>query len=601
MPRIKQLPVHEAHKIAAGQVVERPANVVKELVENAIDAQATQITIYIEHAGKQLIRIADNGVGMDAQDAHLCFHHHATSKISSIDDLSFIQTFGFRGEALSSIAAVSIVELVTKDADSPQGISLTLENGIVTKEEQCTRTNGTDIAVKNLFYNIPARKKFLKTDDTEWRQINTLFQAFCFDYPQIHFKLLHNDLMVHNCPPVNAPIERVAQLWDATMTSHLLPLNAQEKKQEFSITGFISHHHYARYDRSQIFFFVNSRWVKNNTLSKALIKGYLNVLPADRYPAACVFIEIDQTQIDINIDPRKEEVKFLHPRRVETTLQELVKSTLESGLTARIKKETTHLYPTFNFDAPAFAEIPELQKLEPFKPTSIDSLFNAPPLHTPVTQNHKPISSTPETAQTKVTIDELETSFTILGQYHKTYILLEQSDGLFLIDQHAAHERILYEQFAHRIHTQTTTTLLFPEIITVTQEALATIEPHLAILQECGIGIELFGDNQLIIQSTPIQAKNISYEQLVHTLIGWINEYKELNHATLKKTLHEKVHAQMACKAAVKAGDVLSAEHMHTLIQDLQKTTNRFSCPHGRPTGWLLSLYEIEKKFKRKL
>lgn len=603
MARIKQLPPHEAHKIAAGEVVERPANVVKELVENALDAGATAITIYLEDAGKKVIRIVDNGHGMDHEDAKLCFHNHATSKISSVDDLQHIATFGFRGEALSSIAAVSHITLTTKESTAKEGIALTLNEGRITKETFASSNPGTDIKVEDLFFNVPARKKFLRSSETEWRQIVTLFQALCLDYLSISFKLFNEQELVHHCPATDNITARIAQLWDHGFANAMLPINAE--KNNIRLSGAISHQHYARYDRNQIFLFINKRWIKNQHLSRALLRGYLNVLPPARYPAAFLFFELPPHEIDINIHPRKEEVQFLHPRMIETLLQETVKKTLEENLAKKIKPQEN--VPTFNFDRPAFDE--PLFSAPP--PTTTYTFNNAPPFATlsaPAEQQKK-MSGDFATHSTQTNIhheanvvaSESAGPYQILGQLHQTYLLVEHEEGLFLVDQHAAHERILYEQFKERFNTVATTQLLFPQIITLNKDDIAVLTPHLPLIAQQGIGIELFGDQQLIIQSTPIPLKDASFDEFLRTVVGWVHEYRHVDVAEFGKLITEKLHAQMACKAAIKAGDVLSTTAMEELLKNLQKTTNRFSCPHGRPTGWLITTHEIEKKFKRKL
>ncbi len=626
MSRIKQLSPHEAHKIAAGEVVERPANVVKELIENALDAQATNITVYIEDAGKKLIRVIDNGSGMDAEDARLCFNHHATSKISSVDDLQSLSTFGFRGEALSSIASVSIITLTTKEGTLDEGVKLNLTEGSITQETSASCNPGTDIIVENLFFNVPARKKFLRTHDTEWRQIISLFQAFCLDYLEISFKLFHDNQLILNCPATTSLTTRIAQLWDHTFANTMLPLTME--KSDIAISGAISHQHYARYDRNQMFFFVNKRWIKNQHLSRALLKGYLNVLPPARYPAAFIFIEISGQLVDINIHPRKEEVLFLHPRIVESRLQEIVKKTLENNITNKIiRQESSTSSFDFNkpaFDQSAFDEITAAPSTpKPFhtaqpknvfdkalslQETAIDPLlfntqkkimpFPFPTTHLNEIQNYASTSDQ-QINQELFTADQ--ENYTIIGQLNKTYILLEQPDGLFLVDQHAAHERILYEQFKQRFHSVASTQLLFPHIITLNHDDIATLTPYLPLIEEQGISIELFGEQQLIIHALPIPIKDIAVGEFLHTVIGWINENRSMESTLLTKMLTEKIHAQMACKAAVKAGDILTVTAMTELLQNLQKTTNRFSCPHGRPTGWLITTYEIEKKFKRKI
>lgn len=336
MPKIKQLSSHEAQKIAAGEVVERPANIVKELVENSIDAGSTRISIYIEDGGKKLIRIVDNGYGMDAADAQICFDRHATSKITHVHELETINTFGFRGEALASIAAVSQITLITKEENNLEGTHITIEANNIINTNFIACPTGTDIHINNLFFNVPARKKFLKTTQTEWRAIQLLFNAFCFDYPDIHFTLFSDGKQVLNCPATHTIKNRALQLWENTMHKHFLDISVNT---EISVNGIISDHQQYRYDRSSIYFFVNKRWVKNHQLSSALLKGYDNVIPHGRYPIAAINITIPLHEVDINIHPRKEEVKFLHPRLVEQAIQNAIKTALERNTSHNLRKE----------------------------------------------------------------------------------------------------------------------------------------------------------------------------------------------------------------------------------------------------------------------
>jgi len=606
MTRIKKLPPHEAQKIAAGEVVDRPANVVKELLENAIDAQATQITLHIEDGGKKLIRIIDDGCGMTPEDTHLCFQHHATSKITTVSDLDTIATFGFRGEALSSISSVSKVTLSTQTQESDSGTLLELEQATITNEQTISRKPGTDISIKDLFYNVPARKKFLKKNETEWRHIVQLFYAFCLSYRSIHFILYSDGKKINNCPPVEKIADRAAQLWGHNTTQHMLTLPKAHVK-DFTLDGAISNHTYSRFDRSMIFLFVNNRWIKNIHLSRALLRGYTNVLQPAQYPTAFIFINIDPQEVDINIHPRKEEVKFLHPRIVEMALQDIIKKRLQEAITQQLSKTQVQPTPsnylqktdtttyntavtppqkkydsiTFNFKQPVFTE-----------PQNYKS--NSPEIKNTIPQNNATIPTTinqptPETTQ----------SYNIIGQYKKTYILLEQEDGLFMVDQHAAHERILYEQFSKRFEDIATTKLLFPQIIKLNNSDLNIVTDYLSLFKKNGIELEPFGSDQLIIHATPVTLKNVSLEDLIKETLGWAIEYKNLEQKELHKKINEKIHAKMACSAAVKAGDTLTMHQMQKLISDLEKTENNLTCPHGRPTGWLFPIDEIKKKFKR--
>ncbi len=609
MNRIKQLSAQEAQKIAAGEVVERPANIVKELVENSLDAGATQISIYIEDGGKQLIRIVDNGCGMSVADAHMCIKHHTTSKISSVDDLTSITTFGFRGEALSSMSAVSKMQLITKDADSELGVCLSVENGAVAHEEAIACEQGTDLSIADLFYNVPARKKFLKTKETEWRHIVTLFEAFCLDYTNIHFKLFSEGKMLFNCPAIDSIEQRIVQLWEHSFAQHMITLK-DITQQGVSVRGVISSHQYSRYDRNAIFFFVNSRWVKNYKLTQAALRGYLNVLQTGKFPALFLFITLDGAQVDINIHPRKEEVQFLHPRIVEQAVTQAIKATLEEHLSSHLKTDvriaSAHAenrpIPTFNMALSSSFAQPFKEAPFTAPPMSFSSPTSAP-LFIPTSVSHnalaEPSAGSQQSLNSALEQDEPEITYRVVGQLSSTYILLEKPDGMVLIDQHAAHERILYELFAQRFADVATISLLFPIIMHLSSSDMRLIEPHLHLLEKSGIHVEIVGVNQLAIKSTPVNLKDANMQELIKEVVSWIYEYQQIDKDLFFKTINEKLHAQMACKAAVKAGDLLSIAQMQQLVADLEKTDNRFTCPHGRPTMWFVSTYEIEKKFKR--
>jgi DNA mismatch repair protein MutL len=604
MAKIKQLSPHEAQKIAAGEVVERPANIVKELVENSIDAGATRISIYTEDGGKNLIRIVDNGCGMDFTDAQRCFDRHATSKITCVNELESIDTFGFRGEALASIASVSQIILITKEENALEGTKVIINANTINEISSIACPTGTDITVHHLFTNVPARKKFLKTTQTEWRAIKLLFDAFCFDYPHIHFSLFSDNKQILNCPSITTLKNRALQVWENSIHNHLLELQPYNNST-ISISGVISDHHYYRYDRSGIYFFVNKRWVKNQHLSSAFIKGYANVLAVGKYPVATLHITIPHNEVDINIHPRKEEVKFLHPRRVEQAIQEAVKITLEQNLSANLKQNITikpisttpYNFTPFDFDA--FLT----PKTYPQPSASANSPIFIPQQHQnsiqPIVEQNLPLI-TPHIIESTAT-KNIDQPHRLIGQYNATYLLIEKEDGLFLVDQHAAHERILYELFSRRFNEVATIQLIFPPIITLSTHDIALITPHLDIFTNNGIIIEQCASDQLIIQSLPVHLQNQSLDDIIKETISWITEHASLDEPSLKKTINNTLQAQMACKAAVKAGDVLTQEKMYQLLHDLEKVDNRFSCPHGRPTGWLLPLHEIEKKFKRRM
>lgn len=603
LPRIKRLSLHEAQKIAAGEVVERPASVIKELLENALDAGATTIELSIHDAGKTKIRIIDNGCGMVPEDARLCTQQYTTSKITSVDQLPQLTTFGFRGEALASIAAVSRCTITTKDAHSREGIRIRCVAG-EQHEEVVAASQGTDIVIEELFYNVPARRKFLKKAETEWRQIMTLLHAFCLNHPEVHFKITHDDALVLSCP-ATTKIQRIAQLWDSALADSMLPLVRAHTTKNIAIQGFVSHHQVSTFDRSSIFLFVNNRWIKNQSLSRALLKGYMNVLPPGRYPRAALFIEVDPETVDINIHPRKEEVLLLHAHTVEQLIHDAVRDALEKHLSKQLNQpvsitrpyETTQ--PTIVQDRLAHAPFLAEESFGSYHHrATVAPSADVVQRFDGDTRTHMPPTNVQQLPV--VEVQALPQEFTIVGCYKKTYILVEKDDGLCMIDQHAAHERILYEQFTTRFNALEPNTLLFPVTVTITADELAIVAPHSDLLARHGIIAEPFGSNQLIVTATPVCLVQAPIGEIIRTFVGWILEDRLLGRQELQAITTKKMHAMMACKAAVKAGDQLSMEHMAQLLRDLHTTPNNFTCPHGRPTCWLVHHSEIEKKFKRR-
>ena len=608
MAKIKKLSLHEAQKIAAGEVVERPANVLKELLENALDAQATKITIHIKDGGKESIRVVDNGHGMSSEDAELCFEQHATSKITHVEQLQEIVTYGFRGEALASIAAVSTTTLITKEADSAQGTKIEMHYGSIQEKSSTGAADGSDITIARLFYNLPARKKFLKTRETEWRQIQHLFFAVCLTRLDIDFNCYSEGKLIYNCPRTKDLATRWSQLFDHQSADSMLTCSLTQPG--ISIHGIASSHHYQRYDRSQIYLFVNNRWVKDSKLTRAVIRGYQNVLPPGRYPAAALFINVDPTQVDINIHPRKEEVQFMHPRKVEQALQQAITCALEQQLSNQLKREvtikpeaptpTTSSFSPFNFDVLFTRTAPVSTTAIPSDPFAVGTPQKVSPTTSNATVEATPTqASHPIKEQTQQHAVVIEKNYTLIGQYQLTFLLIEKEDGLLLVDQHAAHERILYERFVAAHGQNAKVQLLFAQTLTFTPAECETIAQHQALFSSYGIDLEPFGTNQIKVQATPVALKNVALEPIIRQAVASIAECKDLGTEQFEKEMQKKLYADMACKAAVKAGDHLSRETMQQLLDDLEQTPHRFSCPHGRPTSWLLRLDDIKKHFKR--
>lgn len=623
MSKIKRLSPHEAQKIAAGEVVERPANIVKELLENAVDAQATRISIAIEDGGKKRIEIIDDGFGMDKDDAQLCFERHATSKIVSIDQLTTIQTFGFRGEALASIASVSNVTLITAEETALTATKLNLRAGKIETIETTARSRGTTIIIEDLFCTVPARKKFLKTRETEARLVSQLIDAFALINPGIHFTLISDGKTVANYLPTSTISERAHQIWPQEISNHLFTLNFHD---QITIAGLISDHQIHRYDRSSILFFVNNRWIKNSKLATALIRGYNHVLPPMKFPLAAITISIDPELVDINTHPRKEEVQFAEPRRIEQAIEMAVKKQLAQQLSISV--------------APAIARTPvssmSIAKQEPvddliaphsqFSPkNSFHSSFSgaSSPSKTsfgatsastrpfPMHESQQEFAlhnnpAAPETLQQQLPLQSNEAPsaqenerYHYLGQLDTTYLLLDHENGLMLIDQHAAHERILYEQYAHKLEQAESITLIFPQLIKLSSADMALLLPHLDFFHKKQMIIDQINEKELMVRSLPVYLKEISMQEVINQFIGWIIEYQTISRQEFAKLVEQKLYAQLACKSAVKAGDILTPQAAQKLIKDLYATENKTTCPHGRPTNWLLTRYEIEKKFKR--
>jgi DNA mismatch repair protein MutL len=607
MNKIKVLPKEEALKIAAGEVVERPASVVKELVENSIDAQATQISLYVEEAGKKLLRIVDNGCGMSKEDARLCFVKHATSKINSLSDLTSIVSFGFRGEALASISAISNVTLITKNEESDLGIQIDFPDG----EKEVAAPIGTDISIQNLFYNTPARRKFSKHDETEWNAIQTMLHAFCLSNLRLHFKLYRDTRMIFNAPPAQTIKDRASQLWSHNFSTNLLELPPQagsfKNKYKPLISGYISNHSFWRYGRQQIFFFVNNRWVKNPKLSSALLKGYRGALPPGRLPAGFIFLSIAKDLVDINVHPRKEEVQFIKPTLAATTLQELVTRTLEDQVNSQLEEtssiqsssfHTTH--PTLPQDAPFFStDAPQQSPDELPVPEREISSFPIPDPWENIIPQQQSASIIQPTVQKKIETVREERPLKIIGQLLKTYILIENQKGLLIIDQHAAHERILYEKYLKNFEQKDGIQLLFPEIIQLKYYEIDLILKEKAFFLRQGFEIEQCGKSEIAVKTAPPKLQHSSIKELVFEAISFLEENDNLDEEAFRKKLNEHVHSHMACKMAIKAGDELDHTMMQNIVQELMEVNNRFICVHGRPTMWTVEQGELEKKFRR--
>jgi len=591
--KIQILDPREAQQIAAGEVIERPANIVKELLENSIDAGATSITVHIEKAGKTKISVADNGCGMSKADATLCFARHATSKIRSVHDLTALTTLGFRGEALASIAAVSSVTLTTKEHDEPLlGTSITYRHGIQTTCAEQTCPPGTTITIENLFDALPVRKAFLKQDDTEWHQIQTVLYGIALTHLGLSLTVYKDTVLLLQAPAVRTLQERITQLWGTQLSKHLTAVHTQERG--ITITGLVSTPPYARYGKDLMFLWANNRLIKNSDLCKAIIKGYHHALPYGKFPAAFLAISVEGSDIDVNIHPRKEEVRFTKPGVLATLTTTAVTAALER--------------------APDFAATPfAAQRSTPLS-TQIATNYT-PPLRTaPVQQpmlfmhpSHMtppvtpPQPQAPWPASTPATKEIVLHSFRFVGQLFATYLLFEGEDEYIIVDQHAAHERILYHKYTTIFTHKEGTQLLFPETImlasTPATEALLQVADF---FQTQGIAYQQTGPMHVTITSAPPQLQKESLQNLLADAADFVMTHRTLNADLFQKRLNEHVHSHLACKLAIKAGDVLDQQTATELIKTLLATPLNFMCIHGRPTVWRIQRSDLDKHFKRK-
>lgn len=610
--RIKILPENLANKIAAGEVVQRPESVVKELLENAIDAEAKNIELIIKQAGKSLIQVCDDGIGMTEDDAILCIQKHATSKISTLSDLEAIKTLGFRGEALSSIAAVSQLEIRTQTAQQEIGTLIRIEKEGEIIKEKVSVNKGTCVSVKNLFYNTPARRKFLKTDATELKHIIDTFNRIALAHPEVSFKFYNNDSLVNDYKSGSLE-ERIAQIFADNMLDALIPV--EEKTDYLSLHGYIGKPSIFRKSKGEQYLFLNKRFVINKHINHAVFTAFENILEKGDYPFFVLFMEIDPSKVDVNIHPSKLEVKFDDEKDVYNFVLAVIRKSIGShdlvptmSLTGNESSEEKLSFNAFSpvtkndfSDRPVFSKQVE-PKRERITDEDIELVFGS--LATNVVRK-QPSNFIPEFAdaenkqeyslEKKKNVDEEETSFII--QLHNKYILSQIKSGLMIIDQHVAHERILYEKALSRLKTDIpfSQQLLFPITIQfdpASYEILRELNPH---LHKLGFQLKFSSRYYITIEGVPEDIKSGSEERI---LKEFVEEYKTNQ---LEKKLEEKdnIAKSYSCKTAIKAGDKLSESEMRLLIDQLFATSMPYVCPHGRPIVIKISLEEFDRRFGR--
>ncbi|MBL7184182.1 MAG: DNA mismatch repair endonuclease MutL [Anaerolineae bacterium] len=575
---IRVLSEEVASKIAAGEVVERPASVVKELVENSIDAGAREIKIEVRRGGRRLMRVIDDGTGIPADEVELAFARHATSKIASVEELSSIATLGFRGEALASIAAVSQLTIVTRAAEEDVGTLLRLEGGKVTHRQKKGCPQGTVVTVENLFYNVPARLKFLRTETTERKHIDGLIYRYGMAYPHLRFSLVNDGRLTFQSLGSGKLYDVLIKVYGLEVAQQMLEVRSPETNDSglVDVYGYISSPSLHRANRSYLTFFVNGRWVLDRMLSYAVSEAYHTLLPTRRHPIVVLRLELDPSQVDINVHPTKSEVRFLDSSAVFTAVQKAVRRTLvdqaaiprmtdlpsqwpasdmerrrrlvEAGTQAELALEARR---AAGIEAPAAFEFPELAKLPPLR---------------------------------------------VLGQVAQTYIIAEGPEGLYLIDQHTAHERVLYERLmAERAKMAVASqSLLEPLTIELPFQTGGAGGESLELLNQFGFDIEPFGGETYLVRAVPTMLAKGDIGQAIVEIVDGLTEGEAVG------TGEERALISLVCHSAVRAGKTLSQSEMRDLIRQLEETAMPRTCPHGRPTMIHLSAEQLAREFGRR-
>lgn len=639
-----------SNKIAAGEVVERPSSVVKELVENAIDAGSTQVEVFLEEAGLTSIQVTDNGSGMDEDDALLSFGRHATSKISKEQDLFRIRSLGFRGEALASIASVSKVTLKTSDGET-SGLEVHLEGGHVITKIPTAFRKGTDITVSQLFFNTPARLKYLKTIQTELGHSIDLLNRLALGYPNIAFKLVHNGSILLQTTGRGNVLHVLAAIYGVQNAKKMIPFNSESK--DYRVHGFVSMPEVTRASKNYISIFVNGRWVKHYLIQKAIADAYHTYLPIERYPIAVIYVEGDPQLTDVNVHPAKLQIRLSKESELLPLIEGAVREAIRGAIHVPIaeKKEKPTRVPTeqlniWKSSAPSFNETKLntiVQKLSEqssvvkeapesevvFRESEVSNSYqhentteneneNIHPVAENETSSFEGINDSVDlfsdfgsvkdspTRQSFDFIDAVEpdsqiASFPdleVVGQIHGTYIVAQMEDGFYLIDQHAAQERIKYEYFRDKVgevNPNERQSLLLPLTFHYSADEALILKEHIDSLEDVGVFLEDFGQSSFVVREYPTWFPNGFEQEIIEDLIEQVLQ----NRKTDVKKLREEAAIMMSCKKSIKANHFLTKEQMVALLDDLKKANNPFTCPHGRPVMIHFSTYEVEKMFKR--
>lgn len=597
MGKIRLMDEPLSNKIAAGEVVERPTSVVKELVENAIDAGSRTVEVLLEEAGLTSIHIIDNGAGMDREDALLSFSRHATSKIANEHDLFRIRTLGFRGEALASIASVSKVTLQTSDGVS--GTFVNLEGGRLVESRPNALRQGTDIKIEQLFFNTPARLKYMKTLQTELGHTIDLMNRFALSYPAVAFKLVHDGKTILQTSG-SGEIRRVlADIYGVAIAKKMIPFEGET--QDYKISGYTSLPEITRANKNYISLFVNGRWVKHYAIATTVHRAYHTFLPLERQPIAVLNIEGDPYLTDVNVHPSKQQIRLSKEKELMELIHQTIRQAVGTAVRAPVIEEPKPKKKTFSpssqldlWKTSATVNEPQAAEKAPYNsslPVQKESRTEADPEPIAPPQEY---SAAVEGMEESPQFPELE----VVGQIHGTYIVAQSSDGFYLVDQHAAQERIKYEYFREKVgqaNAMERQPLLLPLTFHYSRDEALHLQDNLDSLAEMGVFLEVFGDASFIVREHPTWFPKGFEQEIVEELI---EQVLNGNRADVKK-LREDAAIMMSCKRSIKANHYLQKQDMEQLLADLKRAEQPFTCPHGRPVIIHFRTYDVEKMFKR--
>ncbi len=588
--KIHILPVSLSNKIAAGEVVERPASVVKELIENSIDSDATKISVVLKNSGKELVQVVDNGLGMTGEDLKLAFKRHATSKIWKVEDLEQIETLGFRGEALPSIASVSKVEAISREKGQSVADRILLDAGRITKSDKIAAPVGTNIQVKQLFYNTPARRNFLRADSTELQQIISIIKRFFLAYPDVEFVVIHDDSELFHLK--NGTIkERIIDVFGKDQVAALVKVNDQLGGIELS--GFVSKPDKVRRARGNQFLFLNGRPIQHKSFNHAIMQAYGNLIQSGEYPFYCIFIELDPRLVDVNVHPSKMEVGFSNEKSLYHFFLSTIRKTFhDEKIIPSLESGTSNVFLSkFTEEDKKESILSELKNRSKYMGRGGEQQLSLVYFESGEEEDRqKEEQPEPSNAPTDVT----EVHF---WQIHNRYILSQIKSGIVIIDQHVAHERILFERILRILREGEQSVgqqLLFPQTITLSMDDFLKFKEIVHLLNKIGFVLRIFSGTSIVIDAIPVDVKVGREAPILLDIIDYYKGNPDREFDPL-----QKIAAAFSCKNAIKAGEQLSQAQMHAMIDQLFACESPYFCPHGRPVIITMDLEEFDRKFKR--